>query len=102
MVLLKNKYQRMTKEEKAKIKNKYYATEKGREIKKRLDRLVVTGTLGIAFSFFLIISGYFSNKIEWYTWVMAIILFIFSVIYIVGSFKLRIKVLNQFAIKSVK
>ena len=99
---MKNKYQRMSKEEKASVRAKYYATDKGKEMKARLTRLLVIGTIGILFSIFLIVSGYLSNKIEWYTWVMAIVLFIFSVIYLVGSIKIRGKVLNQFAVKNVK
>lgn len=99
---MKNKYQRMSKEEKAKVKEKYYATEKGKEMKTRLDRLMVIGTIGICFSIFLIISGYLSHKIEWYTWVVAIILLLFSIVYIIGSIQIRGKVLNQFAVKNVK
>lgn len=99
---MKNKYQRLSKEEKERVKLKYYATDKGKEMKKRLDRLLVIGSVGILFSVFLIVSGYLSNKVEWYTWVVAIILMVFSIIYVVGSIKLRGKVLNQFALKNVK
>ena len=99
---MKNKYQRMSKEEKNKLKNKYYATPKGKEMKTRLDRLFIIGIIGIVFSAFLIISGYLSGRIEWYTWVVASLLMFFSIVYVVGSLKLREKVLNQFAIKNVK
>ena len=99
---MKNKYQRMSKEEKAKVKSKYYATEKGKEMKARLDRLIVLGIIGICFSIFLVVSGILANKIEWYTWVVAITLLIFSIVYIVGSITIRGKVLNQCAVKNVK
>ena len=46
---MKNKYQRMTKEEKKECRQKYYATPKGKEMKIRFLRLKIIGILGIAF-----------------------------------------------------
>ena len=97
--LVKNKYQRMSKEEKKVLKSQYYQTNKGKEMKARLNRLVVIGSIGILFSIFLVISGYLSQKLDWATWLLAGILLFFSVFYIVSSCMLRGKVLNQFAIK---
>ena len=99
---MKNKYQRMTKEEKKECRQKYYATPKGKEMKIRFIRLKIIGILGIAFSAFLVISVYISNEINCATWTMAIILAIFSVVYIAGSIILKGKCLNQFAVKKMK
>ena len=99
---MKNKYQRMNKEEKKQCKSFYYNTLKGKEMRVRLNRLVVLGVIGIAFAIFLIISGYLSNEINWATWTMAIILIIFSLIFIFGSIRLRVKCLNLYAIKKMK
>ncbi len=97
---MKNKYQRMTKEEKKKLKSRYYKTEKGRLQKNRLIRLLVIGIIGILFSLYLIIDGYLKGNISVWTWIGAIILIIFSLIYIVASFYLRGKSLNTFAVKN--
>ena len=64
---MKNKYQRMTKTEKKELKQKFYETTKGKEMKKRLLRLRITGLIGILFSVFLVISGYISKEKEYKT-----------------------------------
>lgn len=99
---MKNKYQRMTKEEKAKCKEKYYATPKGREMKIRFKRLTIIGVIGLLFSSFLVVSGILSKEISWATWTIAGILFVFSIIYIAGSIILKGKCLNNFAVKNIK
>jgi len=99
---MKNKYQRMNKEEKRNCKEKYYATAKGKEMKKRFIRLNLIGIGGILFSAFLIISGYMSQELNWATWGMAMVLTFFSLIYLIGSFIIKGKCLNSFAIKNLK
>ncbi len=98
---MKNKYQRMNKEEKQKCKEKYYKTEKGKEMKVRFIRLNIIGIVGIFFSIFLIINGYIENSINIWTWIWASILFICSMIFIIGSSILKGKVLNNFAVKKL-
>jgi len=102
LVKMKNKYQRMTKEEKKKCREKFYATAKGKEMKPRFTRLIIIGVIGIIFSLFLIISGYISKEINWATWVLAGILMVFSIIYIIGSIVLQRKCFNNFAVKHLK
>ena len=99
---MKNKYQRMNKEEKKNCRDLYYQTEKGKEMKGRFLRLNIIGTIGILFSVFLVVHGYIANEINWATWTMAIILFGFSVVYIVGAAILKGKCFNNFAIKNIK
>lgn len=99
---MKNKYQRMTKEEKLACQKKYYETTKGKEMKIRFLRLKIIGTIGILFSIFLIASGYISGEISWSTWVISIILCVFSTIYISGAIILKRKCLNQYAVKKMK
>jgi len=99
---MKNKYERMKKEEKKICKEKYYSTPKGKEMKQRFLRLNIIGTIGILFSCFLIVSGYISKEIGWATWTMAIILFLFSIVYIVGSYILKKQCLNNYAVKHMK
>lgn len=99
---MKNKYKRMSKEEKKEVREKYYQTAKGKEMKNRFLRLNIIGTVGILFSLFLVVSGHLSNEINWATWVMAIILTIFSIIYLLGAFLLKKKCFNNFALKNIK
>lgn len=99
---MKNKYRRMTKEEKEKCKKKYYATPKGKEMKTRFTRLIIIGVVGLAFSILLIVNGYLSKEISWATWTIAGILSVFSIIYIAGSIILKGKCLNNFAVKNIK
>ena len=50
---MKNKYQRMTKEEKKQCQLFYYRTEKGRDMRKRLIRLLIIGIAGLLFAAFI-------------------------------------------------
>lgn len=99
---MKNKYQRMSKEEKKALQEKFYKTEKGKDMKKRLLRLRMIGFIGMLFAAFLVVSAYFSKELNWATWLMSIILMACSVTYFVSSFVLKGKVLNDFAIKNIK
>ena len=99
---MKNKYQRMSKEEKKQCQKFYYNPEKRQEMKVGFLRLKIIGVVGIAFSIFLVVSGYLSNEINWATWVMAGTLFLFSTVFIIGSVVIKGKCLNQYAIKKMK
>ena len=95
--MLRLKYYSLNKEEKKDLKKKFYNTEFGASIKKRLDRLFLTGVLGILFSTYLFISP--SNKWDIVT---GVILLIASIIFIIGSFKVRIDKINTFLTKKKK
>jgi len=92
----------MTGEEKQKCKEKYYQTAKGKEMKMRFLRLNIIGTIGILFSIGMVTIGYLNEDINWATWGMAIILMLFSLIYLIGSFILKGKCLNNFAVKNMR
>ena len=99
---MKNKYQRMNKEEKTKIKEKYYSTPEGKNMKNRLTRLLITGTMGILFSAYLVYSNYTQDGNNIWQYIMSGILLIASLVFIIGSFKIKGKVLNKYAIKNSK
>lgn len=99
---MKNKYQRMNKEEKKKCREKFYQTDKGRELKKRFTRLTILGIIGICFAVFLVISGYISEEISWATWTLAGILLFFSLVYFISPFVLKAKCFNDYAVKHMK
>ena len=92
--MYKLKYYSLTKEEQIKLKNNFYKTEFGKSIKNRLNRLFLTGILSLLFSIYLFINP--SNKWDIVT---GVILFIASIIFIIGSFKVRIRKLNDYLVK---
>ncbi len=95
--MYKLKYYSLENSEKEKLKQDFYQTEYGKNIKMRLDRLFVIGILGIIFSIILLII----NKNIW-DLVTSITLFLASIFFIIASFKVRIKKLNDYLIKNRK
>lgn len=95
--MLRLKYYSLTKKEKQKLKEDFYNTDFGKSIKNRLNRLLLIGILGILFSIYLFINP--SNK---WDVVSGIILSIASLVFIIGSFKVRIDKLNNFLVKKKK
>jgi len=95
--MYKLKYYYLTKEEKIALKNKFYKTEFGISINKRLNRLLITGIIGIIFSIYLLMS----NTTIWDI-VTATITLIASIIFIFGSYKIRIKKINDYLVKKKK
>jgi len=95
--VLRLKYYSLTKDEKLKLKDEFYQTEFGKNIKYRLNRLLITGIFSFIFSILLFI-------IHTTIWdiTTGIILLIASLIFIIGSHKLRINKLNNFLISKKK
>ena len=91
------KYYSLNKDEKKELKNNFYNTEFGKSIKNRLDRLFFIGIIGILFSIYLFINS--SNKWDIVT---GVILIVASIIFLVGSFKVRIRKLNDYLVKQKK
>jgi len=99
---MKNKYQRMNKEEKKNIKNKYYATTEGKAMHNRLIRLLIIGFMGILFGIYLIYSNYTQDGNNIWQYILAGMLMVASLVFIIGSIKIKGKVLNKYAIKNSK
>ena len=95
--MLKLKYYTLTKEEKYKVKEEFYKTEFGINIKKRLDRLFLIGIMGIIFSILLIVF----YKTKWDI-ITSITLSCASLFFIIGSYKIRIKKINEYLTKKKK
>ena len=91
---MKNKYERMTKAEKEKIKEKYSKTEKGQMMMKRLNRVCFIGIFGILLAIVLIV---FANNI--WEYVNSSVLLVVSIFFLIKSHRLKIKVLNDEALK---
>lgn len=91
---MKNKYQRMSKEEKKELINEYKKTEKGKYLLGKLRNVLICGVLSYIYAVYLIITA----ENIW-SYIGAGGLLIAGCIFIVGSIKLRGKNLNKFAIK---
>lgn len=95
--MLKTKYERMNKEEKKEVLKKYKNTDKGKEMMMRLYRLNVIGIIGILYCIFFIITEL--SRFTWKSYLIVIPLFLISIFFLFMSYRLKKKVLNQFAIK---
>ena len=95
---MKTKYQRMNKEEKTKIREKFKNSEHGKEQMPRLNRLLFLGVLGIGAGTYLIIDNIMNAKNIW-MYITNGILIIASIIFFIGSLVLRQKEYNKVAIK---
>ena len=91
------KYYSLNKDEKKKLKNDFIKSEFGKNVNLRLNRVFIIGIIGLIFSIYL----FFVRKIIW-DLIPCISLFIFSIIFIIGSFKVRIKKLNEFLVSKKK
>lgn len=94
---MKTKYERMNKDEKRKTLENYKKTDSGRGMMARLTRLVIIGILGILYSVFLFVSSF--KDLKWTDYLVIVPLLLISIFFIVMAFRLKKKVLNQFAIK---
>lgn len=97
MYMLKTKYDRMKPYEKKKTIELYKNTNKGKEMMKRLLRLNIIGTILILYAIYTFVSDI--KDLHWTNYLISIPLIGIGLFFIIMSYRLRKKVLNQFAIK---
>ncbi len=93
---MKNKYERLTKEEKQDILNKYKNTSNGKEQLSKLTRVNVIGILCILYAIFILITEY--QKLNSWLITLIIIMFIVGIIFLILSLKIKKKSLNKYLI----
>lgn len=98
---MKNKYQRLNKEEKKKICNEYFSTKLGKYVKRKLISAFICGILCIILSVFLFIYGY-KNGLKFIDYFYNISTFVFGIIFIIAPFIIKNKKLNEYVIKHKK
>jgi len=91
--MLRLKYYSLNKEEKTNLKKEFYETQFGKNIQNRLIRLLVIGIIGTLYSVYLFINP--SNK---WDIVSGVMLTLASFVFIIGSFRLRTKKLNNYLV----
>ncbi len=100
--MLKNKYQRMNKQEKKEVRTKYYATEAGKIFKKRKNSLFIISLIGFIYSTGMFTYDFINNKLYTFSIACYVILFIASIIFLVGNIIILNKQFNKYAVKNVK
>ena len=95
--MLKTKYERMKKSEKQKLVQEYKKTKKGKEMMNRFLRLNIIGGLLIIYSIYYLVSNFLNLK--WTDYFISIPILFIGCFFIIMSYRLRKKVLNNFAIK---
>lgn len=98
---MKNKYQKLNKEEKKKINNEYFSTKVGKYVKRKLTSAFICGILCISLSIFLFIYGY-KDGLKFIDYFYNISTLIFGIIFIIAPFIIRNKKLNDYVIKHKK
>lgn len=94
---MKKEYCALSKEEKIKLKEKFYKTEFGHAIKARLRRLFATGILALICGIYLFII----SKNVW-NYIYASLVTLAGLFFIIGSHFIRIDKLNKFLLKTKK
>ncbi len=101
MNMVKYKYQRLTKEEKKEEKLKFYATERGKDLKNRFFRILVYSIMLILFGIVLLAEAITKNdSIAQY--IYSVILIIFGIGFIIGRYIIMIRQVNDFIVKKPK
>lgn len=99
--MIKNKYQRLSYEEKRKAREDFYKTDFGKEQKPRFNRLIIVSILLFLFSIYLLIDAII-KKDSIFAYTAAILLFIFSAVFFIGRHKVIVKNVNSYLIKKKK
>ena len=95
---MKTKYERMTKEEKKELKELYKKTSNGKVMLDRLFRVNIVGILLLLYAVYSFLSHI--EALKWSDYVVSIPIFIVGLVFLILSYRLKKKVLNQFAIKN--
>jgi len=96
-LLMKTKYQRMTKKEKKQLK-KDIMNSKDKDVLKKLKLSFIFATLGLFCSIYLLIDSYINNRNVIY-YVYSISLIIVVVIFLIIYYKNYQRILNNYALK---
>lgn len=98
---MKVKYLRLSKEERKKVNNKYFNTEKGKYIKKKIQISFICGVLCIMYGIYLLIDSIL-NKITFLNMFYSISIIVFGIILVFATHIIKIKKLNNYVVKNKK
>lgn len=93
--LKKYKYQRLTKEEKKKIKTEFYKTAQGNDLKVRFKRIMIYSIILIIFGLYLLIEAIIKDN-SYAQYVYASILILFGIGFISSKYYVEMRKINDF------
>ena len=100
---MENRYSRLSKDKKKKVRDTFRDTKKGRELKPILDRLFCECIFLVICFAVMTPIGIINHNTTWYYWAIDILSAIFSVVFFIAQYKIRIEqyciVANKFNIR---
>jgi hypothetical protein len=96
--MLKNKYQRMSKEERKNLREEYYQTKYGRQNKSRFLRVIIISVFCLFYSIYMGIENYLDKKAIM-MFIYCIGLFITGMVMLIACIRIRNQALNNYALK---
>lgn len=96
--MLKNKYQRLSRDEKKKAREDFYQTNDGKALRYRFTRLLIVSILLILYGMFLIIETLVKHG-SIFGIVSGILLFVFAFVFLIGRHKLIVDRVNKYLLK---
>ena len=95
-------YHSLSKEEKKKVQEKYKKDYQQSDFNKRITRLLIYSVVAFLFGLFLIIYSLVRDEDLISNLLVAIPLFIASIIFLIGRYYAKLMVLNKLALKEHK
>ncbi len=95
---MQTKYERLDKNSRKKARIEFYNTPFGKTLKPRFTRLLTIAILLIIYGICLIIEAIIKKGSIW-SYISAIIIFIFAIVFLVGRQRVIIKKVNDYLIK---
>lgn len=97
----KYKYLTLTRKERCEVAEKYYSTNEGKELKKRLNRVLIYSIILVLFGLYLLIEEIIKNdSIAQYIYSSALI--IVSIIFLLFRRKLIVEHVNHYLVTKKK
>lgn len=95
---MKVKYLRLSKKERKEIKQKYYETETGKYVKKKLNSALICSALCIAASLYIIIDA-FINNLSIIEKIYGFVILFIGFCLLIANKRIFIKKINEYVIK---
>ncbi|MBQ6840765.1 MAG: hypothetical protein IJO63_01455 [Bacilli bacterium] len=96
---MKVKYLRLSKEERKKVKEKYYQTETGKYVKKKLISSLICAIGCLLFSAYLITDA-FINNLSTFEKVYGFMILIVGMFLLIAYRKIYVRKINEYVIKN--
>ncbi|MBE6148616.1 MAG: hypothetical protein E7167_03905 [Firmicutes bacterium] len=96
---MKVKYLRLNTKERKKVKEKYYKSETGRYVKKKLLSALICAILCIVGSIYLIVDA-FINDLSIIEKIYGFVILIIGIILLIAHRKIFIKKINEYVVKT--